>query len=341
MNIVAPKVQLKILTQSSVRAFRKCQRAYENGYVKLVRPAVDHEALRFGSIWHEIRERWWIEQAIAHGRMVRTSSTESTSPLGYLAGLDLDPYIKVQLACMLGGYHQRWSGMVSELDIIGTEVPFDLPVTNPTSNKDSRTWRMQGKIDGVVRENGNLWVVEEKTARGDLTPESAYWRRLEVDPQCSTYYSAVQKIYGEVPAGILYFVNVKPQVRPYKATPTDKRRYTAKGWLDKRQHDEDESPEAFMLRLGEHIAEQPERYYQLVRVMRLERDIRESELDIWHTAKAIHEADKSGVYLRNPDSCINLFGQSCNYLPVCTNRASLDDAGLYRRSDTPHEELVG
>ena len=334
---------LKVLTQSSLRAYRKCPRLYLHTYVNLYRSATSTEAMSFGTIWHNVRELYW--------NAMRAPMRQPEDPncpakaMAYIANLEdevADDFDKAKFWTMLGGYHQRWSQLIGSFDILGVEQGFKLDLINPATKRLSRTFSLEGKLDGVVRERdtGKLWVVEEKTAKGDLQPDSPYWRRLEVDPQCSTYYAAVQRIYNEVPAGIMYFVNVKPQIRPLKATPIENRKFTAKGFLHATQREEDETPEGFLMRLAEKIAEQPERYYQMVRVNRLKRDIYESETDIWDTAQNIQKAHNTNIWLRNPDSCISIIGQTCPFLPVCTHRADIDDTGLYRKSLVPHEELV-
>lgn len=342
-----PAPLLKVLTQSSLRAFRKCPRLYMHTYVNLYRSATSSEGMSFGTIWHNVREIYW--NAIrSQPREVGDSCPAEA--MAYIANLDdevADAFDKAKFWTMLGGYHQRWHELLLTFDIIGVEQGFQLDLINPATKRLSRTFSLEGKLDGVVRERdtGLLWVVEEKTAKGDLQPDSQYWRRLEVDPQCSTYYAAAERVYKEKPAGIMYFVNVKPQLRPLKATPIESRKYTKEtakepSRLYADQRDEDESPEGYLMRLAEAVAKQPERYYQMVKVNRLERDIVESETDIWDTAQSIQKANNTNVWLRNPDSCISIIGQTCPFLPVCTHRADINDAGLYRKALVPHEELI-
>lgn len=357
----------QVLTQTAIRSFRKCPRFFEQYYEKLMRPTTVSDPLAFGTIWHELREVWWkageVNVAASQGMPEITIHFQKSEERDRIVpalnkfaqireslstrddGAEVDEFTLNKLLVMLRGYHERWNEYVNSLDVLGVEVPYEIPLVNPRTGKKSLTFIIQGKLDAVVREDGRLWVVEEKTAGEMLTPESPYWRRLEVDPQCSLYYDAVERTYGEKPAGIMYFVNVKPQQKPLKATPIENRKYTkatAKepSRLHANQRGEDETPSEYAVRLAKVVSESPERFYQMVRVARLESDIRESQIDVWDTAKAIREAKASGLWLRNPDACIHPFGSTCAFLPVCTHRASLDDVMLYRKAAAQHEELA-
>lgn len=353
---------LEILTQTAIRSFRKCPRYFNIYYEQLFRSLTVSDPLAFGTIWHEIREEWWKSgetetlDAVIHyqkpdqerNRLERAIQKFAAIKEGMSTrddGAEVDEFVMSKLLVMLRGYHERWNSYVNSLEVLGVEVPYEIPLINPRTNKKSLTFMIQGKLDAVVREEGRLWVVEEKTAAEQLKIDSPYWKRLEVDPQCSLYYHAVERMFGEKPAGIMYFVNVKPQQKPLKATPDENRKYT-KGTakepprLHATQRDCDETPGEYAVRVAEVVSENPERFYQMVRVARLEQDIRESQIDVWDTAKAIREAKSSGIWLRNPDACVHPFGSSCSFLPVCTHRASLDDNMLYRKAVAQHEELV-
>lgn len=334
MNQQENKVHLQVLTQSAVRSFRKCPRFYKQYYVDLFRPIDISDALKFGDVWHQIREIWW----------KGTGEERLTSAIAKLSQLDksdktIDEWMLPKLLVMLRGYHERWHQYVDTLEILGVELSFEIPLRNPRSERESRTYKVKGKLDAVVRENGKIWVVEEKTAGEDLKPESPYWRRLEIDPQCSVYFDAVTQMFGEHPAGIMYFVNVKPQYRPLQKSETIK--YKKDGITPyANQRLTDETPSEYAIRMAEKVSENPERFYQMVHVARLAKDIEESQIDVWDTAKSIRLAETSNIWLRNPDSCISPFGYTCSFLPVCSSRASLDDNMLYRKAETPHEELA-
>lgn len=326
-------VQLPVITQSSTRAFRKCKRLYRYSYVDMVKPASSNEPLWYGTAWHEVREVWWKQGMSSAFYALR----------GYMASAPFEDeterdFMHARLKTMLLGYNLRWRDFVAGLGVLGVEQQFAIPLVNPRTGQESRTYQVQGKFDAVVEEDGELWVVEEKTAKdADLGPDSPYWRRLEIDPQSSMYYNAVEKVYGRPCAGVMYFVNVKPALRPKKKTAEVKLKKDGLPYAN--QQLADETPDEFSARLTEAVAADPERYYRMVRVPRLERDIEESLADVWDTAKEIRHAELSGVWTRNPDACVT-YGSTCSYFPVCTRRASIDDPSMYIQLTKPHSELA-
>jgi PD-(D/E)XK nuclease superfamily protein len=336
---------LKVITQSSARTYRACPKRYKFANVECVRPRVSSEALEFGNAWHLAREAWWkgihttsiLENALnAHKEMfkyVSNDSSQSESEETTLA----KQFAFSRLSAMLVGYHARWFDYVKTLKILGVEQQFSVPVVSPESGRTSKIWEAQGKLDALVEENSELWVVEEKTASGDLGPDSPYWRRLEIDPQSSMYFDAVERGTGMKPAGIMYFVNVKPSIRPFRKSKNLKLKEDGTPYAN--QHDHDETPKEFYDRLLDAYQQAPEKYFHMVKVPRLAKDIWDSQADIWNTTKAIRQSELTGIWPRNPDACIHPFGSSCPYLSVCANRASIDDPMLFERLTTPHPEL--
>lgn len=320
----------EVITQTALRSFRKCQRFYNLNYVQLYRAAKDADPLVFGTIWHRIRAAWWSAGPDARFQAA-TNAWSSYS-------VDLDIFVRAKMMAMLQGYHFRWLEYVNSMQIIGVEVPYTIPLFNPRTGHESRAFVVSGQLDAVVRLAGDLWVVEEKTAADSLSPDSPYWRRLEMDPQCSLYYTALWKMYNERPRGVLYFVCAKPSQRPLKATQDVK--YKKDGEPKAGQRLTDETSSEYLKRITEKIAEDPNNYYHLREVPRLEQTVRESMIDVWDTAQAIRRAQKNDTWLRNPDACVHPFGPTCTYLPVCANRASITDPTLYRKAETAHEELT-
>lgn len=138
--------QLTVLTQSAVRAFRSCPRKYENTYVKLYRSRTVSDPIYYGNLWHGIRENIWKREAI-------------------FWPLEIDPYLLARLEVMAQGYLAAFGHWLDGVEIVSVEEPFEIALVNPRTDKASRTFTLQGKLDGIVRENGQLWNCEEK-ARG-------------------------------------------------------------------------------------------------------------------------------------------------------------------------------
>ena len=175
-------------------------------------------------------------------------------------------------------------------------------------------------------------VVEHKTTSADITPGSPYWRRLALDAQVSLYLGGA--------GALLYDVIKKPSLRPLRATPVEARRYTKAGTLYAAQREADETPDAYEARLLADIAQHPDAYYQRGTVVRTEEEAQEAGRDVWMTARMIRESRYLDAWPRNPSAC-DAYGRTCDYWPVCSGTASIDDDVLYRDAGAQHEELPG
>ena len=64
----------------------------------------------------------------------------------------------------------------------------------------------------------------------------------------------------------------------------------------------------------------------------------EFRFDFWQRARVMREAHLANRAPRMVESCFK-FNRACDYLPVCSSEASIDDALLYERITTQHPEL--
>jgi hypothetical protein len=322
------RVRLPVITNSQQRCFRRCARehylTYELGY----RPAEKEEALRFGDLVHVGLEAWW-----------SAAADRLDAAIEAMRGRAVDDFELVRAGVMLQGYDARWGAAADDYEVLGVEVEFRAPLINPETGAPSRTFELGGKLDVVVRDkcDGRVKLIEHKTTSSDIGDGSTYWKRLVLDPQISTYFAG-GKAVGYPISECLYDVLGKPALRPLKATPEESRKYTKDGRLYANQRDKDETPDEFRQRLVEHIAEQPNRYYQRGPVQRLEQEELDAAYDAWATARQIREAQLANRWPRNPDSC-ERYGRMCAFFDVCSGTASLDDETRFRRVENVHEEL--
>jgi hypothetical protein len=191
-----------------------------------------------------------------------------------------------------------------------------------------------GKIDVLVSDSaGRLWIIEHKTSSADIGPGSDYIARLRLDGQVSMYLRAARELGLGEPAGVIYDVLGKVGLRPYKATPVEARKYT-QAKIDKKtgevlepsrlyssQRELDETVDEYSARVTEHIAANPEDYYQRAKVVRLEGEIAEFERELWQLAGTMRDAVRLQVAPRNPDAC-SRYGSMCSYWPICSGEAN-------------------
>jgi hypothetical protein len=313
----------QILTVSSAKTYQACQHMYNLRYeLGLIPRSDDAGARRFGALWH-------------HGLEALFKNWDLNQALEIIEELDgdVDPFDAVKLGVLLGGYFARWGD--SSLEVMGVEQEFLIPLVNPDTGSASRLWSQAGKKDAIVRKpDGSMWVMEHKTTSEDITIGSAYWQRLQMDTQCSVYLAA-EKAAGHDVAGIIYDVVRKPTIRPCRATPEDVRKYKKDGTLYASQREHDETPDEYRSRLVEDVAANPGDYFARGEVVRLESEQQEAAWDSWQVAKSIRESQLRDRWPRNPDSCVR-YGRFCDYWPLCTHAATIDD---YAR-ERAHSELT-
>jgi hypothetical protein len=316
-------MSLDTLTQSRLRAFRKCRRYHKLRYLDGIRSATASEPQSFGTLVHHGLESWW------------------KSGTWTLEGVESDPIQLIKAEEVLEAYTVHAWFDRAEYDVLAVERPVMFPLINPETMQASRTYEMGAVLDLVLkrRATGEVILVEHKTTGADFSDDAAdYWRRLAMDSQLSIYVVGCEASGFPVDR-IIYDVIARPQIRLKLATPVEARRYTKKdGKLDARQRETDETPEEFRERLRADIAERPERYYGRREIARMESELHDGMLDVWQEAKAIREAELSGRHPRNPDAC-HVMG-TCEMYDLCAYRLNPDESTLYRRVDDKHTELT-
>jgi hypothetical protein len=298
---------------------------YEQGIV----PVRAAHALRFGTLIHRGLEAWW--GADREHRLTAALAAVQSQPVVP----DGDPTDSIKAEVMLTGYHLRWEDAL--LETVAVESEFVTGLLNPVTGCASRTWQLAGKIDAVARDSrGRVWMVEHKTGSGDIGPGSVYWDRLRIDAQVSTYFVGARSLGHDV-AGCIYDVLRKPALRRLLATPEECRRYTKAGEMYKNQREQDETLAEYRARLMADVAARPEEYFTRGEVVRLEEEEMDAAYDVWQIGRVIRESQLTHRWPRNPDAC-ERYGRMCDYWPICSRVASIDDLALFA-SAPPHAEL--
>ena len=297
------------LTNSARNKFAACHRAYQLFYVQGKRPVIPSDALGFGTAMHALLEGVW-------GGFSSRAKGEGDGGPSLNTG---DPYRDMTLKALYEGYLDRWERYDDErFEKVAAEVYFEAPLMNPETGGISKTWVLAGKIDAIAREksSGKLYIIEHKTTSQDIGPGSDYWRRLAIDGQVSGYYVGAQANGYDV-ENCLYDVIRKPTIKPYKATPEDKRKYNKDGSLSKTCREFDETPEEWYHRLELDIIQRPDYYYARVEVARSADDLTDYLFDMWAVGREIADAQRLGRFSRNPQNC-----------------------QLFRNAEDPNEELT-
>jgi len=273
----------------------------------------DRRTLDFGTFCHLILERIW------NGEPWREFADNNTPDQ-----VNRFEAMRAKILCL--SYEEFWDP--EEFETIATEVEFNIPLINPQTGSTSRSFRLSGKIDAIAKDRfGDVWVIEHKTTSLDISAGSVYWEKLFLDEQVSMYILAV-KLLGYNPVGCVYDVLQKPGVKPFKATPVEKRKYTEKKKgqkiLFKNQHARDETVEKFTERLIEMISKDPNKYFARGEITRTEKDLHDFQMQLWDTSQEMLHNERKKIFTKNSEGCFK-YNRACKFFDLCCQTSNIDD----------------
>jgi hypothetical protein len=324
---------MELYTHSRASCFRRCRREHYYAYELCRRPVKAAHALVFGSLYHIGQEQLWLgwQEGRKDGLEMAIAALHARWAAAEVENSELEIFDLVRIEELIRGYYFRWMKTMEKMRVVAVEREFCCEMRNPETLCPSKTWGLGGKVDAICEIDDEYFVVEHKSTTSDISPQSDYWLRLKMDGQVSTYYRGAESLPDNwAITGCLYDVAKKPMLRPYEATPEDKRKFTKDGKLYKTQREKDEEPEEFRKRIQDKILEDPNAWFQRGTVIRLDEEMREFEFDTWTTARAIRDCQLAQrrlgfhAWSRNPDACVR-FNKFCPYWYVCNNEAEIDD----------------
>lgn len=326
---------VNLLTNSRQKTFKACPRLEQIKYRLLYMPKAKRMPLIFGTLAHAGLEAYWraIKEKNYAGATSEALYAVNKKPLE-------DKFLHAKLLAMIAVYCTYWLEFAKTVEVLSVEEKFTAPLVNPDDVRmTARTWKRAGKLDAVIRlKNGMVAVLEHKTAGENILPGSNYRGHLAMDTQISMYF------HGSIALGYgcdlcLYDILKKPKISPYKATPVEKRKFNKKdGKLNGKQRDRDETVEEYQDRLISVLTEKASEYFVHVEVGRTQVELDRDARDTWHTLVAMTQAEKSGYFYRNSDSC-HRYGKPCEYIGVCEGVESLHDQSKFYKLDEAHPEL--
>jgi hypothetical protein len=252
------------MSATCIQAFKACATRFRLGYVEGLRIAEQTEALRIGTNWHaclEIAKLQPGQVCICFAESLDTLADPKCPICGGVGSVpDNDPLERVTewlnhayatvpvgtdptawavertiLAYSVAGWLWYFG---AENHTIATEIPFDLPLRNPSSDRALPHVRRVGKLDRLEREGNRVLLGEYKSTSSPIDSGSPYWGRLNIDSQISTYLAAVREMqlsdglvdHGIGPddpliSGVLYNVWHKPAIRPKKLTQAETKKF--------------------------------------------------------------------------------------------------------------------
>lgn len=325
-----------VLTYSALNIFRNCPRKYLLRYVECLRRPEPADALAFGGVIHGALELWYTHVG-GTNRLFKV--------LGYIDGQyparEHDPEARHRwhlARAMFEGYAARHPD--EPFEIVEVEKEFTAEIRNPDTGRASQTFVIAGKADGVVRLDGELYLLEHKTA-SSITGD--YLDRLWTDTQIALYCHYLRDL-GYPIVGVIYNVLLKSRLRQ-RAGETEEEferrrselaaknrsgRSTAKRRLP-------EPDEEFRARLADWYSK-PEAFHRERIYLSGDRMALLAE-EVWEITQQYLDAKRRGKWLLNTSHCFS-FQRPCEYLPYCQSGFSANVRDNLYEVAPPHEELT-
>jgi RecB family exonuclease len=324
-----------LLTYSALNTFRNCPRRYKNRYLDNLRPRERTEALSFGSVIHSSIELWY-----------RSESTETRlrDVLAYVddafEGRKSDPNLMTQwhlASAMMRGYFNRYA--IEEFEVVEIEKEFEGKIRNPDTGRQSHTFRIAGKVDGIVRCHDGLYLLEHKTASN---VDASYLDKLWTDTQIALYCYYLREL-GYPIVGVIYNVLLKSRLKQsvgetqyeYEVRRAELAAKNKSGKSTaKRQMPETDTD--YQSRLTEWYA-RPEAYHREFIYLSEDR-LAMLQDEVWEITQQYLDARRRGKWLLNTSNCFS-YQRPCEYLLYCQSGFNPNVADNLYEISMPHEEL--
>lgn len=321
-----------VSTYSMWSLFRNCRKAVEWRYLQQLVPLQRDRNLHFGSLIHECLQSWHARRDLAEvldlidRRCINRTQDEDQRRDWHLA------------TAMMRGYAARYPA--EEFEVVALEHVFEGPIVNPATGAASRSFRLAGKVDGIIRAGQEYFILEHKTAS---QIDSDYLERLWTDFQITLYAHYVEQTMGLPITGILYNVLVKARLQQSKGETEEEFEARRAELLAKSKtgrttarRREPESDEEFQRRLNEKYAD-PAMFHRERLILSRDRfDVLRSEL--WELTQAFLDARRRGVFYQNTSFCFN-YQRPCPYFALCRSNGNPNVIENFYQRVPPNEEL--
>jgi len=324
-----------LLTYSALNTFRNCPRKYKNRYLDNLRPRERAEALSFGSVIHTAIELWY-----------RSPDTESRlrDVLAYINDafenrvVDSNQMVQWHLAmAMIRGYAERYA--VEEFEVVEVEKEFVGEIRNPDTGRQSQTFRIAGKVDGIVRCHDGVYLLEHKTAS---TVDASYLDKLWTDTQIALYCYYLREL-GYPIVGVIYNVLLKSRLKQGKGETQEE--YEArhaelaaknKSGKSTAKRQMPETDDEFQSRLTEWYS-RPEAFHREFIYLSEDR-LAMLQDEVWEITQQYLDARRRGKWLLNTSNCFS-YQRPCEYLAYCQSGFNPNVADNLYEIALPNEEL--
>jgi len=326
MKVRTSATPKELLTHSRMSCAKTCLRKHHYRYVLGITSYTTAAPLRFGGNAHLAWELW--SKGATPEEAINRAIAEYDNADDYELQIE-----RITLATMLAGYF--WYYRNDNLIYEEVEGAFQVPLINPATGRSSRSFKIAGVRDGIVRlgRDGRLFLLERKTTKEDIGDGSDYWLRLRLNSQIRFYVNAARQQGYDI-NDVLYDAMRKPTIEPHRATPKEKLKYKKDGELYAYCRLENEPPDNYGDRLFADITERPEFYYQRREVPMLHDELAQNRKDAWATADMLRQGYN---FANDTFMCRN-----CDFYNLCLQSISVDLDNIpagFKLLEKKHPEL--
>ena len=314
----------RILTHSATEYFQECRVKWDYRYNQGIVTSEPQTALDFGTAIHEGLE-FWFTHHLAQG------AVDAGVSRGAELGLSVEELCKVQ--AMLEQYTEIYREEAFE--VIEVEYVFNVKLRNPQTLRHSRSFRYQGKIDGLVRQDNAYYILEHKTT-SSITDK--YIDAIDLRAQIARYAMAMEE-EGYPIRGAIYDILEKPGIRMTQGETEEefearKAALIAKSktGTTKAQRKEAETPDAFLERCREKVT--ADSFRRITVMFDFDRK-RKAMGDLWKTAQDMRHPK---IYPTS-GACVS-FGRVCPYINLCRANGDMEKCGdeyTYKKANSELE----
>jgi len=262
--------------------------------------------------------------------------------------------VATQCRALITGYAAEYHSTNSNYEIVEIEKVYTAPLRNlDPKGRISRKWTMAGKIDKLVKIDGEFFLVDHKTTSLAIAdPDANYWRSLRIDSQ-PRHYEILMYSDGIPLRGIVWDVVKKPTTKPRKITQGVRNSTRNTGqYMGEDVSDETlvellemdrENMEMYSIRLVKEILEDRDRYFKRKNIALTTEELEQYNRSLWQLSddmtRTMKRTAKTGMTPYNPGGCM-MYNTPCQYLGVCSMH---DDVGSenWRHASDVHPELEG
>ena len=258
-----------------------------------------------------------------------------------------DELVATQCRALITGYAAEYTSANSTFEVVEIEKVYTAPLRNLKPNgRISRKWTLAGKIDKLVKVDGQHFLVDHKTTSLSIEdPDSNYWKSLRIDSQ-PRHYEILMYSNGVPLRGIIWDVVKKPTTKPIKisnAVRSNTRttgHYLGEPVSDETVEDlldiERENMEMYQIRLLKGILEGRDKYFKRKSIALTTDELEQYNNSLWQVSEdmtsTMKRSEKTGITPYNPSGCM-MYNTPCQYLGICSHHDETGSANWQHALD--------